>query len=161
MESKELRLWSVGVTEDDERLKILTDAAALAAFEKQQTLTSDFIENQLQGELIGRNTVGKLFNLDPKVIHIIIERPSEEHAPKRKLEEDKLDDILERLKAIQEGKTVVSISRMTQEHFMVLLDEHGFRRDTVAFSVIPTTKPIQSFTWGDKKEDPHAQGYLG
>ncbi|RUP03407.1 hypothetical protein BC936DRAFT_140580 [Jimgerdemannia flammicorona] len=76
MESKELRLWSVGVTEDDERLKILTDAAALAAFEKQQTLTSDFIENQLQGELIGRNTVGKLFNLDPKVIHIIVERPS-------------------------------------------------------------------------------------
>ena len=44
---------------------------------------------------------------------------------------------------------------------MVLLEEHEFRRDTVVFSVTPTTKPIQSFTWGDKKEDTHAQGYLG
>jgi hypothetical protein len=96
---------------------------------------------------------------------------TQEHALKRKHEED--DDILEQLKAIREEnlafqeemrkdkKTTVSISRMTQKHFTALLDEHGLRRDTVEFSVTPTTKPIQSFTWGDKKEDAHAQGYLG
>ncbi|RUS22568.1 hypothetical protein BC937DRAFT_88444 [Endogone sp. FLAS-F59071] len=60
----------------------------------------------------------------------------------------------------EEKKTTVSISRITQNHFTTLLDEHGLRIKTVEFNVTPTTKPIQPFIWGDKKEDTHAQGYL-
>jgi len=95
----------------------------------------------------------------------------EEHAPKRKFEED--NDILEQLKAIREEnlafqeeirkdkKTTVSISRMTQKQITALLGEHGLRLKTVKFNVTPTTKPIQPFIWGDKKEDAYAQGAQG
>ncbi|RUS25977.1 hypothetical protein BC938DRAFT_471398, partial [Jimgerdemannia flammicorona] len=86
---------------------------------------------------------------------------SEEHAPKRKLEEDKLDDILEQLKAIREDKkTTISISRITQKHLTALLKELGLSRRTVEFDMASTTKRVSSFVWMDKKEDAHAQEYL-
>ncbi|RUP05258.1 hypothetical protein BC936DRAFT_140523, partial [Jimgerdemannia flammicorona] len=97
----------------------------------------------------------------PVFDHLLIYFFPEEQGSKRKFEEDKLDDILEQLKAIREDKkTTISISRITQKHLTALLEELGLSRRTVEFDMASTTKRVSSFVWTDKKEDAHAEEYL-
>ncbi|RUS17759.1 hypothetical protein BC937DRAFT_89521 [Endogone sp. FLAS-F59071] len=84
-----------------------------------------------------------------------------ELAESEERQNQKHGELLLKLEELRMDKRVkLSVSRVTQRQFRELL-EHGLSRQTVTFTVSPTTKSIQPFTWDpNKKKDAHAEEYL-
>jgi len=151
IDAEKLALWRVSIPDDND-----------------QALTNLELKNDDEKgvkKIRPSDEISDIFPHSPerKHIHIIVvppapAQPQEEHVSKRKFEEDILQAIREEIR--EDKKITVSISRITRKNLMALLAEHGLRQKTIQFNVTPTTKPIQPFTWGDKKEDAHAQEYL-
>ncbi|GJJ77556.1 hypothetical protein EMPS_09915 [Entomortierella parvispora] len=101
---------------------------------------------------------------DKSLIYIVVQPPSQAHAgTKRDFETamfgrfDRMETAFKELK--EEKKTVISISKVTQQHYNDILAEHGLQRQTAVFTTPPTTKHIQPFSWDGRHEAAHAHDY--